>query len=433
MIRYVVAIFLVLASGEIFTAHAGEGGDLRYQVKRGDTLFDLAGKGLTNLQDYRIVQARNRIEDPRKLLAGSVLRVPRRLLRLQPLAARVVAFRGTVTVNGDGASQGMEIGAGGEVRTRSGAFLTLELPDSSRLTIPSDSRLKIVDLHKILLTNSVIKRFELDDGRVEANVKSLHDAGDRFEVKTPISVAGVRGTSFRVAFSEASGSAGTGVLEGRVAVEGKQSSRLLDAGEGVVVAKSGMKQPVRLLAAPSLLNPEIFQDGEMVEFRLEPIEGAGGYRTQLATDAGFIDIFTESTSDEPAFSLPDIPDGNFFVRFTALSAGGLEGLPSTYAVERRRNDVTATVDNLDDCPGRRCLRFRWRPEGQGDRHFRFQITSAPGGVPVIDEMNMSVEEIVITDLPAGVYYWRVQSIGGEGKDTFARWTEYQKLHVTPAR
>lgn len=71
---------------------------LDYQVQPGDTLIDLATAYLNRPADYRQVQRRNRVADPRQLAIGRTLAFPVELLRADPDQARVAGFRGDVTL-----------------------------------------------------------------------------------------------------------------------------------------------------------------------------------------------------------------------------------------------------------------------------------------------------------------------------------------------
>lgn len=413
------------------TALAGtaSGGDLQYRVQPGDTLIGLAERGLRRLPDYRVVQRRNRIADPRMLRAGSILAIPRSLLRIEEIPARVVALRGEVTLNGQPARINMAVGPGETIRSGKVSFLTMRIVDGSLLTVPSNSRLDIVELRRIVLTGTVEKRFRLQNGRVETDVQPLKKKGDRFEIQTPAVVASVRGTHYRVSYQQDTGLSGVGVVDGIVAVDGARREELVKAGNGITASPDALGAARPLLPAPEIPDSETMQDGALVSLHPRPVPGAAAYRAQLATDAGFVDLFAENEATTPAIEISDVPDGSFFVRLTAISAGGLEGLPVSYTMERRRNDITSSVGEVSDCPARRCLRFRWQNNGEGPRRYRFQLLPSPEGIPVIDQPGMTDAEMVVTDLPAGTYYWRVQSLEVPPHDDAGGWSPLMELHV----
>lgn len=407
--------------------------EIVYVVKRGDTLIDLANRGFRRQVDYLVAQRRNKIANPRRLQPGSSLHIPVRILRTQPIGAKVVAFRGAALVAGSKPQVGTTIREGAVLQTGSDAFLAIELADGSLVTLPSRSRVKVTGLHRIILTGDTVKRFDLIEGRTETEVQKAKKPGDRFEIRTPVSVAAVRGTKFRVTYGDENATAGAGVLEGAVAVTAAAKSVDLPEGQGLVASASGPGDPVPLLPKPALENPDRLQDDELVSFTAAPVAGASVYRIQLAADAGFIETFAEAEAPTPALTFAGIPNGSFFARVSAISPQGIEGFASDYSFERRQNNVKAEVGEADTCPTKRCLRFRWRAGGEGERRFRFQLASRPGGIPIIDEPEMAGSEIVITDLPGGTYYWRVESSLIEAGKRHSKWTDYQELRVAPIR
>ncbi|HWK42846.1 MAG TPA: FecR domain-containing protein [Croceibacterium sp.] len=429
--RLFFALILALFAVRAEAATPAPGQDLIYTVKAGDTLIGMAERGMKQWSDHRIVQRINRVADPRKLQIGSTLRVPRRLLRLEPIDARVAAFRGAAQVNGGTARVGMAVAEGTKLSTGTNGFLAIELADGTSLTLPSRARIDVSTLHRIALTGDVVKRFMLVNGRTETQVTPVQ-RGSTFEIHTPVSVAAVRGTRFRVSVDDENAGSGTGVLEGQVAVTAGEALVEVPAGQGVAVSAQGLGSAVPLLPRPALLDPERLQDSDLVTFAVEPVAGAEFYRAQLATDAGFIDVFAEIESQTPQLSAEGVPNDSLFARFTAISAAGLEGIPANHTFERRLNTITGEVGEAETCPAGRCLRFRWRTGGEGERRFRFQIARSPDGTPVIDRTELTGSELVITDLEPGTYFWRVESaILLDGGRRQSRWMEQQELQVAP--
>jgi hypothetical protein len=430
--RLVLVAALMLSSTAAAGAPSARSDEVLYTVKPGDTLIDLAQRGFKRRIDYVIAQRHNRIANPRALRPGSTLRLPTRILRTQPIGAKVIAFRGNALVGGSKARIGQPVVEGTTLLTGADAFLTVELADGSLVTLPSRSNMKVAGLHRVILTGATVKSFELVSGRTETDVQKAKKPDDRFEIRTPVSVAAVRGTKFRVTFGEDSAAAGASVLEGLVGVEAGAKSVAVPQGKGLVASAAGPGALQSLLPKPDVLAPEKVQDEETVSFSLKPIPGAAAYRMQLAKDAGFIETFAEAEAPAPIVDFNQVPNGSFFARATVISPEGIEGFPSVYSFERRLNSIKAEVDEADDCPAERCLRFRWRAGGEGERRYRFQLAMQPGGFPIIDEPEMHETEIVVTDLPGGTYYWRIESILIDEGRRQSKWMDYQELRVAPA-
>jgi hypothetical protein len=424
------ATLIALASGAAAQPRP-EDAPAVYVVKAGDTLYDLAEHYLIGPTSAREVGRLNRIADPRRIPVGRTLSIPSRLLRTEPVIARLAAYSGAVTVEGPGAGpvrQGMAIGEGYVLATGANAFLTFELPDGSRTTLPSHSRVRVLRLRRVLLDGALQRDLRLEEGRSNSVVTPMSGPRSRFRIETPVAVSAVRGTEFRVKHDPERARSTLEVVEGQVEAAAGEGAALVAAGFGVAATAAGPTEPKPLLPRPSLLRPGRLQDDEAVAFELQTTPGAVAYHVQIAADAGFIDVTAEARSDTPRLTLADVPNGAHFARFTAIDGEGLEGLPATYAFERRLNAVglerPAAMDG-----GRRYL-FRWRSTGGAPETFRFVLArGAEDGTPVIDEAGLPDPQIVVTDLPPGVYYWRVVVARREDGRVLENWSPPERFEI----
>lgn len=307
-----------------------------YQVRSGDTLIALSTKYLSKKEDYQRVQQLNGVKDPYRLPVGSTLLIPMELLRIELVDGVISSFRGNVTIDGQAAAVGMKVRQGMKVETGADAFVTVLLPDGSAISLPSQSRIHVQRLRRILLTGGLERRFRLEAGRSQSSVKPFKDPGSSFQVTTPLSVSAVRGTDFRVAIDPAGERALTEVIGGTVGVqaEADKTETAVPKAFGIVSTPSGSEPPVALLPPPQLL--AIGREGDDgVRVSVKPVEGAASYRIQLATDLQFQQIFKEAITQTDSASFVGLGSVPFFVRLTAISASGMEGLPATYAFETR--------------------------------------------------------------------------------------------------
>jgi hypothetical protein len=386
-----------------------------YVVRRGDTLYDLARSYLLRIDDYRILQRRNHVANPRRLAVGSKLSVPLALLRTEPVEARLGAYKGAVTISTAGKplllAQGAVLSENSLISTGPNSFARLDLPDGSRVTLPSQSRVGVVRLRRTLMTGAVDREFLVEAGRSESTVTPLRNPRDRYIVRTPMSVSAVRGTEFRVWYAPDEARASTEVVHGTVAVNatGDHRTTLVPAEFGVTATKDALSSPISLPAAPRLLDPGKTQDDPRIAFDLTPADQARAYRAQLALDAGFLDVFAETTSDAPHVAFDDVGDGSYFVRATVVDANGLEGVPATYAFERALNTLDLKALATSRAGRTRRYLFRWDAGGEGTRTFRFELRRQGDGPPVIDESGLAERQITVTDLRPGDYTWRVMS------------------------
>lgn len=404
-----------------------------YVVRRGDTLYGLAQAYLLQPSDYRVVQRLNGVANPRRLAVGKRLKVPADLLRTRPIEARVGAYRGSVQASLAGRAVPLSVGAtlaeGTVVATGANAFLRLDLPDGTRLSLPSQSRVRLGRMIAVEMTGVVRREISVEAGRLESEVVPLRNPRDSYTVRTPMSVSAVRGTVFRVAYDPASSTARTEVVEGVVAVDAKAQETTVAANFGALVTAAGVSGALALAPPPRIDNPGRMQDEGQVRFHVADGPPARAYRARLAADAGFLDVLSETVAETRDLQFEDLADGVYFLRVAAFDENGLLGAPATYAFERRLNtlNVSAPVSSSED--GVRRYRFRWAAAGAGERTYRFQLLQQGAAVPVVDEAGLTAQELTLTQLPPGVYEWRVMSRTFAAGRYVEKWSPLERFEI----
>jgi hypothetical protein len=381
------------------------------------------------------------VSEPRRLRPGTTLRVPVALLRRDSLSAKVIAANGPVQhAFRNGPLLPLTVGAslveGDRVQTGHNGFATLELADGSHIALPPDTSLDLATLRQTVLTGATDRIVNLHSGEVSTEVTHATKKDDRFQIRSPSVVAGVRGTQFRVSYDGAKGATAVEVLDGAVGVDAASlaqgrsgayapsaSSALhaapapgtpLAASEQLVAAHHGSLTlagepagaPVPLLDAPSLLNPSRVQDDNEVAFDIAPLQDARGYRAQIGRDAGLLDMIRDTRSADPHVPLGALDDGTYFVRISAIDERGLEGMPASYAFVRRHMSLGTSAGRIE---GSRDFAFRWFTDRNAQNtRFRFVLgTTDDLRVPLVDRTDITSGEAVVRDLPKGVYYWTV--------------------------
>src|SRR5690606_24998706 len=142
---------------------------------------------------------------------------------------------------------GSRIVEGMKIQTGVNSFLTISLPDASRISLPSNSGMQMTKLRRAPYTGSPRVEVPLLRGRVLSRVSPLDTNKGRFEVRTPVSVAGVRGTYFRASYDGTKAS--TEVLDGHVAASSirTQETRLLPRAKGNIISRSEVSPAIDLL------------------------------------------------------------------------------------------------------------------------------------------------------------------------------------------
>lgn len=384
-----------------------------YVVRKGDTLYEIGRLYLVRPTDYRTVARLNGVHDPRRLKVGAKLKVPTRLLRTRQVEAKVAGFRGAVTATVGGRTipltRGAVVTEGAVIATGPNAFLRLDLPDGTALSIPSQSRIRLGRMQAVEMTGVVRRELEVQRGRLESDVTPLQNDKDSYTVRTPMSVSAVRGTEFAVSYDEAGEQARTEVIEGLVTVSHGPSSAAISASHGAVSTSAGMAGPLPLPPAPKVANAGRVQDEPAVRFEIEQTGDRAAYQVRLATDAGFVDVVEETEIATRTVTLEALPDGIYFLRLAAVDESGLIGMPATYAFERRLNTLDLAEPAAIRESGIRRYKFRWNVGGEGVRTYRMQLTADGSASPVVDESGLTMQELTVTDLPPGVYHWRVMS------------------------
>jgi hypothetical protein len=399
---------------------------ISYTVRRGDNLYNLALHYMHRLNDYRTVQTLNRVRDPYRIPVGTSILIPRALLRSDPLPGKVIAFRGATTIDGQAAIIGATVSEGERIRTGPNAFVSIGLTDGTTITLPSQTSVRVERLRRFRLTNEMDRLFHVDEGRIQTEVTPRTNGRDRFEMRTRISVAAVRGTDFRVAVLDDGKAATTEVLGGHVGLIGGGTETNLDPGVGARVTAEGTTGPVQLLPSPALVDGAHIQSEPDLVFGVVPLDKAVRYRFQVARDAGFLDITEEAIADRPQATLPSVPNGDYFVRVTAIDANEIEGLPRIIGFERHLNALRAAAESLG---GHRYL-FKWQDLGDGAHQYRFVIARADApDIPVVDEPALTTKSFVATDLLPGDYVWHVQTSGVSNGKIYSNWSALQTLTV----
>jgi hypothetical protein len=408
-------------------AQSAQDDALKYKIKQGDTLIGFATQYLIRTSSYHDVQKYNKISNVYTLPIGKTILIPRSLLKYRMATARLLAVRGNVTVDAGQAKTGQTVNEGSKLRTASASFVTLGLDSGSRISLPSNTAIRIRTLRNYIIDGSLDYDFDLLDGGAQSNVVPLKSENDRYRVRTPKAVSAVRGTDFQARFDSVTNSDFAEVTEGALAVATAQSEAPLPAGFGLYVAANDDATTENMLAEPKLLEPGKVQADPALIFATDPAPKESGYRFTLAKDAGFIELLADTVVFNPEARFESLENGNYFIRARAISASGIQGLPITYSFKRRLNGVDATVSAGSDG-----YAFKWLSDGQGIRKFHFQLfKDKPQGVPLVDEPALASEQISLSDLQAGTYFWRVGAVQYLDTEVATNWTNFEKLSVAP--
>ena len=400
-------------------APANAGTIVEYRVQRGDTLVELLRDGA----DWQSVQRANNIADPKRLQPDSLLRIPANLLREQPALAEVVHAYGSVTVIRASTetalplTSGENLAAGDVVRTGAQSSATLRFVDGARVLLRPDSELKIERLARS--RGGASTTLHLQRGSADSVVPPAHGASapSRYEMRTPHTNLGVRGTEFRTAANGAA--TRLEVLEGKVgaraAARPSTTEASIAAGFGMVGATNGISAAKALPQAPTLVGlPERV---ERMPLRLSWQNVANTrVRAQVLTTDDPPRLLLDGVFEAaPARWSEDIADGRYELRVRAIDADGLEGRDTRAAfVLKARPEPPFTAAPT---PGARTIddnvRLAWTRNAAAAR-VRLQIADTPDfAQPRVDRNDLDATEARVA-LPLGTHHWRVASILASG-------------------
>ena len=224
------------------------GEDFIYRVRAGDTLINIANTYTRNSANWNPLQSLNKIVAPEQLPIGLELHIPLSMIPVRPAEARVVHVSGQASAAGKTLAPGASLPEGSTIVTAPNGFVTLELADGSKLTLPADGSVEL----------SRMRQFEgtglTDSVRVQraawSPVAPEGQGVGRFEIRTPVAVTGVRGTRFRV--QSGSGGVHSEVLEGSVRLQPHAPAPAGQArGRGPRLRRGGRRAAPTALAAPA--------------------------------------------------------------------------------------------------------------------------------------------------------------------------------------
>lgn len=305
--------------------------DWQYTVKKQDSLWSICKRYVTDPMCWKKLAVHNRIDNPKYIPPGSIVKIPKSWLIISESHALVIAVEGRVLVGRDGADPDRVVEVGDKLQpndsvvTYQGSAM-IEFADSSRLLLQANSHVRMDMLRYDDRSGMAQSRIELIRGRINNLIEKQLDGDASYQVVTPAAVAAVRGTEFRI--SRQTNDAGavvmiTELLQGALQMTAGQQSLMLAAGQGLVATQGQpFPAPVDLLPRPTMdLNASRTVQLPLL-FEWHPIPAAQGYRVSLFQQQNLIwDKRVESAQIE----LSELPVENAMLLIRAIDQYGIEG------------------------------------------------------------------------------------------------------------
>jgi hypothetical protein len=386
---------------------AGHAADWLYTVRPGDNLWTLADRYLSSPARWPGLARYNGLDEPDRLIPGSLLRIPVAWLRIRPVAAELVAARGQVELlRPDGASgpagAGARLGGGEILITGAEAAATVRLAGGTVVEIGPESRVAFDALSAYGKTGMIASRLGLATGRVRATVPR---GTGGLSIQTPAATAAVRGTAFRLA-SDLSGTRAEG-LEGVIGIESAGIVRRLVAGTGTLARPGAPPARVRPLLPPPRVAGPIEAESVPQRVVLEPIAGAVAYRLELLGGPSGEELLHSRRAEQPELRF-DLPNGGYRIRARGIDADGVEGrdLEGEIRVHARPEPPVPLRPRPGGIEREGRPRFAWAaPEGA--EGYRFELRREGEPAPLLTLELAEAGTTLPIELPVGTYSWRV--------------------------
>lgn len=425
-------VFLLLAVAQVAWSE-----DWLYLTYPGDTPLQIGIKYLKNPADWREVLKINHVATDRVLPSNTRIRIPVALLKVTPAPVLVTHVTGNVRVKPDGGmfrrlAAGDRLNGGETVLTGPNSFAGFKLADGTQLTEQPMSKLKFGRLAAWGKTGMVATELDLDSGRMEVGAAKQVGPAGGFKVNTPVAVAGLRGTVFRLNVSEDGSILRNEVLQGVVGISAQGKEVQVAKAEGTVARRGQPPEAPRpLLPAPNLDG----LSGRVVDLPLHfawpQMDHAVGWRAQVAADPGFQNILLDTSGDKPEASWQtNLPDGRYFLRVRAIDSAGLEGLNGDHPFELDARPLPPELSEpaADGRAYQEDVTFDWAAS-QDARGYLLQIAPT-ADFPAATTIERKLGSVVLAtvQLKPGRYFWRMASIDEHGPHG---WSPARALRVQP--
>lgn len=433
------------APGQISRKNA----DIVYTIAQQETLSSIASRFTGNARNWPVIARANGIANDRTIPIGQAITIPARLLPDKDALATVVALRGTVSLldkSGEVVDGriGAQVGEGTVVVTGEDGFITFQLQDGTAFALPPASNLQLTQLRIQDYTSRPRTSLTLNRGRITSEVTPFSIPASQYQVQTPLAIAGVRGTRFRINYD--GDKSYSEVLHGAVAVNAPtavaRAGNTLKADFGSVVGRDGRQgAPVPLLPAPALDGTPALQERLPLRVALASAD-AIAWRVTITTDVQGMrrvaDTTLKANGTQGQARFEDLPDGDYQVWAAAIDQLGLEGREARLSLRVKARPFAPLLqapgeklrgaDGGQDSP----VQFSWAEVAQV-RSYHLQIARDAGFVQLVDEQPaLATNHYAHPGLAQGNYFWRVASITDKnGQPDQGPWSDSASLAVLP--
>ena len=394
---------------------ASEKADIIYEMKQGDTLLALIAKYFSADKALAEIVRINQIKNPHKIPVGQKLTFPRDLLLFTSSQAHVTTLECAEPVLIAGENKTLRLGdaiaQGALIKVPKGCEAGVTLEDASVVSLLPGTLVRIKTLRKNALEKSPEVELELLGGRIELDVPKRQSGDAPYQVRTPSSLAGVRGTRFKVAFDAEQRNSQVEVNHGNVAARGnadKEAQSVRD-NMGVAISALGVAGSVETLpAAPVYLKAESQQSTSITKLKFSATTQDVKYLAAKSENANFVTRSADDVLMRPEIDVERLSSKATFYQLAALSKSGLVGASKQYGF------CALTDEQKQKCN----VNFNMR--GISSVKMRLQQLNQDGKTlsDVIDAQLTTAknDQLLFRDLPVGHYQWDISYMIDGGID-----------------
>lgn len=342
----VVCLAVLLVAGPLVSAPAlaqatgARGEYFTYRLVPGDILLTLSQRFTRNPENWKAIRQINGISDQYKIPVGFELKIPFSMIDEVPASATISHLRGQAFLNGRPIRQtGEQIAEGAVITTVADSNVTLTLPDQSKVLVPANSTVTAKRLQRFSGTEYIDAIFTIDQGEIHSHVNPGGQGVGRFEIRTPISVTGVRGTVLRAGRRQDQGAYSV-IVKGQAdfAPANDVAPATLTSNQGVVTSATGQSAgPHSLLPPPKLHPMESHSQSHTLSF--DPVPGATAYEVILAEDRDGYDLLWRQQMTETTTELPAVRNGTVYVLVRSVDQAMLTGSDAILQIQQTLNTV----------------------------------------------------------------------------------------------
>lgn len=410
--------------------------DWVYVVSEGDNLWNISKKHLNKVSYYEDVRRINNITHPKRIPPGTLIRIPLDWVKRHAASVSVKYITGKHQVVRDGQTLPVklndEIKLGDELRLDNEGSITLRFADGSEMTLSDNVIISFDHLTQYGQTGMVDSRVRINQGKMEIRAEKQQGAGSRLDVASASAVTSVRGTVFRVGIDKNDPDASlVEVVEGEVAVTQDGSSVAIPEGYGLkVVTGTTIGAPVKLLAATKVTNlPNIINEPQY-DLHWASVENSQSYNVSLANDANFSSIVWQHNIKDTKLILPELTDGDYHLRVTALDKDSIEGQPADYQFELNQYPLAPTINPIKVIFKNTPQPLTWQSRSNSQSTL-LQISSSDSFESLVYS-NLVTDNLFSIDsnLPMGKYYWRLAAVEDENNKSYGPFSPTSEFLLT---